>query len=326
MSAQQALHAAIERADPRALDIFDARSGARIDWPQLMRAVHDASVIVIGEQHDDALGHRVQLAIVQDAMAAECSARPPRRLVLSLEMLERDEQLLADDYLDGVIDAAALETLSHSQNWGGKGKWKTYYLPILEAAKDGGASILAANAPRRYVRLARTDGYERLRNLPPDRRALFDLPAQLDDEPYWQRFIEVMSEPHDEPAQAPSSSSDQSRVNEDHDDPLRAAFRSQRLWDATMAQSMAGARTSAGGDPPAIVHLVGQFHSDFDGGLVLELRHRIPGATILTISLQPIDQRDLPRPSLRDEDRGRADVVIYTFGTSHGPALGQGSS
>jgi hypothetical protein len=55
------------------------------------------------------------------------------------------------------------------------------------------------------------------------------------------------------------------------------------------------------------VHLVGRFHIDFEGGLVTELRRHRPGARILTISMAPLDAM-----SLRDEDIGRADIIVYT--------------
>ena len=56
-----------------------------------------------------------------------------------------------------------------------------------------------------------------------------------------------------------------------------------------------------------VVHLVGQFHSDFDGGTIQELRQRKRGIKILNISMQRAEV-----VALRDEDRNRADIIIYT--------------
>ncbi len=56
-----------------------------------------------------------------------------------------------------------------------------------------------------------------------------------------------------------------------------------------------------------IVHVVGQFHSDFDGGLVTRLRADQPAVNILTISV--IDAPAPERPS--EEDYGRAGVLVY---------------
>jgi len=56
-----------------------------------------------------------------------------------------------------------------------------------------------------------------------------------------------------------------------------------------------------------VVHLIGQFHSDFEGGTVREIRRRAAQAKVLNISMQ----REWPG-DLLDEDRGRADFVVYT--------------
>ena len=56
-----------------------------------------------------------------------------------------------------------------------------------------------------------------------------------------------------------------------------------------------------------IVHLVGQFHSDFEGGTIMEVRRRAPDVRVLSISMQAVDAT-----SLREDDVDRADIVIYT--------------
>jgi uncharacterized iron-regulated protein len=57
-----------------------------------------------------------------------------------------------------------------------------------------------------------------------------------------------------------------------------------------------------------VIHLVGQFHTDFDGGTVQYLLDLKPDLKILTISLQNAFAREL-----RPGDKKRADVVIYTI-------------
>lgn len=286
-----------EEPEPRRLPMFLGRDGAPVDWDGLMRAVAWADVVILGEQHDDALGHAVQLAIVEDALA-----RWPRSVV-SMEMLERDEQVLVDDYFDDVLDAASLARLTFSESWAGEGSWFAWYQPIIDAAKHAGSRVVAANAPRRYVRLARTEGYEQLQSLPPSRRKYFDVPGALPEGAYRQRFFEVMShgESGDEEEGDSEAGGHPIARNTDH---LLPIFRSQLVWDATMAASIARAKRSGA---TKVLHLVGQFHSDFDGGLVIELRKRLPGARILVISMQRDDA-----VTLLDHDRGRADIVIYT--------------
>ncbi|MCW5776542.1 MAG: ChaN family lipoprotein, partial [Phycisphaeraceae bacterium] len=84
---------------------------------------------------------------------------------------------------------------------------------------------------------------------------------------------------------------------------IEAIFMSQSLWDATMADAIA--KALAEGNRP-IVHVIGRFHTDFEGGTVQLLRRAKPEVRILTISM--VDSAGV---SLADDDLGRADFVVY---------------
>ena len=79
------------------------------------------------------------------------------------------------------------------------------------------------------------------------------------------------------------------------DDPLLPMFRSQQTWDATMAQSIAN--VVASGEFKKTFLIVGQFHVEYDGGVVQELRKRVPGSRVFSISIQ----RHLPEEDWRGE-------------------------
>jgi uncharacterized iron-regulated protein len=301
-------------ADARALLAFTG-DGTALGWEEVMDEVSGADVVIIGEQHDDAMGHAVQQAIVIDAVARLDG------VVLTLEMLERDEQPLVDDYFEEIIDAEQFTKLTGSGSWG---SWAEWYQPAIDAVRDAGGRVAAANAPRRYVRLARTDGYERLDELPPPRSAWFERPDELDEGDYWRRFHEVMTgapppeHDEDDEGEHDEGEHDEGEHGEGDDETggddgahggmstedIRAMFRSQLVWDATMAATIIE-ELEAGAE--LVIHLVGQFHSDFEGGTVLEVRRRRPDARVLVISMQRSDST-----ALLDEDEGRADIVIYT--------------
>ena len=125
---------------------------------------------------------------------------------------------------------------------------------------------------------------------------------------YWRRFREIMGLPP-EPVEPSADGEDEEAEVSVHgmtltEEGVAAGFRSQRTWDATMGESVV--RALAAGAPKVIL-LVGQFHSDFDGGTVLEIRGRAPFAHVLTVSTQRADGT-----SFRAEDDGRADIVVYT--------------
>ncbi|MDP7006076.1 MAG: ChaN family lipoprotein [Phycisphaerales bacterium] len=266
--------------------IVQVNSGDIVGWDYLVEAIDGADVVLLGELHDHAVGHAVQLAVVEDVMD-----RYPGS-ALALEMLERDEQLRVDDYMEDFIDAKTLAAITQSKNWGGDGGWEAWYQPIIDAAKLRGGRVVAANAPRRYVRLARTDGYERIEDLPKERRVFVDYPEVLSSGRYRERFWEYASHDEDE-----SEEVDVTTI--DPDDPMLPTFKSMQAWDATMAQSIVDA------DPTKkqkVVLLVGQFHVEYDGGVVQELRNRMPSLSVLVVSIQ----KTFPEP----EDEWQAEPQI----------------
>ncbi len=255
-------------------------SAKRVDWSELLSKIHEADIILLGEQHDHAVGHAVQLAVVEDVMDTYPNS------ILALEMLERDEQILIDDYMEDFIDDETFEKLTNSKNWGASGGWSAWYQPIIDAAKSRGGGVVGANAPRRYVRIARIDGYEKIDELTGSRRGYIDYPEELSGGRYRQRFWELGEKMRgDEGSEEESPEIDVSVI--DPDDPMLPVFRSQQAWDATMAQSVVNAHPS--GDRKVIL-LVGQFHVEYDGGIVQELRNRMPEAKILVVSIQ----REIP--------------------------------
>jgi uncharacterized iron-regulated protein len=287
--------------DPRGLPMFASESGRGLTWAALLDAAGWAEVVFVGEQHDDAVGHRVEQAIVGDALDRFPGA------ALSMEMLERHEQPIVDDYLDGVIEPEPFVRMTNSANWGGEGMWEEWYQPMIDSAKARGARVIAANAPRRYVRLARTLGYPRLRELArqtPGQSGLFDTPDRLPRGGYRRRFWEIMSEGHAGAGAAAGSAPRPPESPRDREARLVAGFRAQLVWDTTMAASIDQAlRTGA----KKVIHIVGQFHTDAEGGTVQELRRRRPDSRILIISLQRTSAA-----AVRAEDRGIADIVIHT--------------
>lgn len=269
---------------PRDLAMFQGDTGDPLDWYALSNGVRWADIVIVGEQHDDGNAHDVQQAIVAETFAAWPGS------AVSLEMLERDEQPVVDAYLAGEVGKDEFVERTGSRDWASKGTWDRFYQPVIDSAKAARAPVVAANAPREYVRRARTEGYDALAALPPEERAMFSLPMQDAPPEYRARFRALMSADG-------AHAVDDARLEE--------VLRSQRLWDATMADSVVRAMRSlpSGGK---VVHLVGQFHSEHDGGLVSEIQARAPFARILTVTVQKGEAL-----ALRPEDRGKADVVVY---------------
>lgn len=268
----------------RQFPMYQAATGQKIDWEALMQQVEQSDVIILGERHNDAWGHRFQREVVREGTRLWPGS------AVSLEMLERHHQPLLNAYLQGRLSYDNFLKAAGVANWAGEGTWLVWYQPVLNAARSAFSPVVAANAPRSYVRQARLEGFSSLASLPVSQKKLFEIPPPVPEEHYLARFAGLMS------AHSPGGSPP--------DENLLAFFRSQQVWDATMASSVVcQARRS-----PKVFHLVGQFHSDFDGGLVVRIRNLNPHLRILNISMQS----DHPSPTFREEDRGRADIVVYT--------------
>lgn len=268
---------------PRDLPMFEGHSGRVATWADLMEGVCWADVIVIGESHGDEEIHALERAIVE-----ACAATFPGTVV-SLEMLERNEQVTVDLWMAEEINTETFVEQTNSTNWAGEDSWSRCYQPVLDAARANGARVVAANAPRAYVREARLEGYAAVESRPPAEHEYFAIPTTLEMNGYSDRFAQEMrSHSSDEPDEAM----------------IEATFRAQAMWDATMARSIAEARSEGA---KKVVHLVGRFHCDFDGGTIQELRKRDPFARVLIISGVQSDSG-----ALQDTDRGRADIVVYS--------------
>jgi uncharacterized iron-regulated protein len=311
---------------PRGLAMFSGHTGRMLTWDDVRSAMQWADVILVGEQHNDAVAHQVELALVSDAVGM---ASPTG---VSMEMLERNEQEIVDAYLAGDISQKEFVKRTGSANWGGRGKWNDWYQPIVDAARDADVPVIAANSPRKYVREARVEGYGVLWGHPPVERKWYFIPRRILTGSYARRFMRIMthhskpvrrSKPKPKPATRPATRPATTRPAKcpvttkpakcpvPAKRPMRRPkldpntfFRAQLVWDATMAGSIAQGLDSG---LARVIHLVGQFHTDFDGGTVQYLLDRKPGLKILTISLQNASATEL-RPS----DKKRADVVIYT--------------
>lgn len=283
--------------DVRRLPMFDA-DGAPVVWSRLIERLSAADVVLFGETHGHEVGLGAAAAMFEDLLAAAPGA------ALSMEFFGRDDQTHLDDYLSGVTDEGAFRRATGRS----EGSYPEGHRAMVQAAKRAGRPVIGANAPRRYVRLARTEGFERLITLSERQRELFVIPRTLTEGRYRDEFLSMMGVMAGHGADqggAEQSPEEQAAAEREAQEKAMSFFRSQNVWDATMAESIV--RLVASGARP-VVHVVGRFHSDFDGGLTQRVREALPSARIMTISM--VDAA-LEGDALRDEDAGRADVVVY---------------
>ena len=128
--------------------IFDAK-GNPANLDKIIEEFGESDVAFLGEQHDDAVAHNLQLKILEAVYEKYGRQRKP---ILSLEMFEREVQIVLDEYLKNQISETHF--LSSSRAWK---NYKTDYRPLIEYAKTKNMEVVAANAPlREYGFASRT--------------------------------------------------------------------------------------------------------------------------------------------------------------------------
>ncbi|WP_309387160.1 ChaN family lipoprotein [Cerasicoccus frondis] len=269
--------------------VYDASSGAPIEWSALESEAFGADVILVGEQHTNEIGHDLEHRLVDDLLA-----QYPRSAI-ALEMFERNEQAFVDLYLDDKIEVATLVDITKSADWASKGSWGEFYQPMVDSVKKyrgNGASLVAANSPREYARLARLESYATMESAVTAHQPVLAIAPDeaVDDQAYHDRFVGMMTG-HGHGEGAPTIDAE-------------SYLRAQRVWDATMADAV----VNAAQHHDKVLLVVGEFHIADQGGTLQRVRHHAPELTVATISI--IRREDVT--AWNAEDAARADFVIYT--------------
>ncbi len=280
-------------------------------------AMSNADVVFIGEVHNDPTAHTLQRDLLTDAhrQYGHTDSTAGRPVALSLEMLERDVQPVLDEYLAGLITEEHFRASSRP--------WSNYaaaYRPLVEYAKANHLSVLAANAPRRYVNRVSRLGVASLDGLPATARQwLPPLPPPPPSNAYrakWnalmrsamsQPGVDTTQSPHGTPPDSSSHGTDAVAHGAHHGAMMQNVLRAQALWDATMAYTIAQHLMDTPG--ALVVHVTGGFHVSEGTGTPEQLIHYRPSARPLIVSIRPVDDVTAFDPNEHTE---LGDFVILT--------------
>lgn len=261
--------------------VFDTK-GKASDLAAIAKAFAENDAVFLGEMHDDAVGHAVQLELFKIAVQQQSEKR---RVTLSLEMFERDVQIVLDEYLSGQISENHF--MLSSRPWG---NYKTDYRPLVEHAKEKKLYVVAANAPRRYVNMVSRTGRDSINALSPQAKTwLAPLPFAEPSEAYAKKFKALMG---------PSPEAQMG---------LEKILSSQSLWDATMAHSVAESLKKNKGS--LVIHLNGSFHTESRLGTVEHLLKYRPKTKVLVVTMRYEDDF---RNFDSSNHTGLGDFVILT--------------
>ncbi len=262
--------------------IFDAKGRER-SLGSVLDELARRDVVLLGETHLDDVTHRFEHAVLEGL-----AKRRDGKVVLSMEMFERDVQGVLDRYLAGEIDEATF--LAEARPWG---NYRPDYRPLVETARARKLPVVTANTPRPVLRTAALGAEQYAAALAEHPESL---PAEVfpASEAYWARVDRAIR------GHGPPGGGDRT-------------YSVQNVWDNTMADSIVRARKAR--PEHAVLHVVGAFHIERHDGTVAQLRRRAPKLDLATITVVPTS--DLARVAPAPE---RADFVVYAQAYAVGPS------
>jgi uncharacterized iron-regulated protein len=263
---------AFAAGDKPAYVLFTGK-GEKVTYSVMLDSLMKADVIFFGELHNNAISHWMELEIAMDLFRRDSAA-----LVMGAEMFERDNQIILDEYLSGLIRERDFE--AGARLWTNH---KTDYRPLINFAAEKGIPFVASNIPRRYAAMVNARGFEALDALAPEaKKWIAPLPVPYDPEL---------------PGYKAMTSMGGTAMHANNNLP-----KSQAIKDATMAWFISS-RYEPG---KRFLHFNGSYHSDNGEGIVWYLNQYVPGLKIMTISTVEQSQLEALDPS----ERGKADFIL----------------
>jgi uncharacterized iron-regulated protein len=217
---------------------------------EIIDAISDKPVILIGERHTNYEDHKVELAVIAGLY------KKGRKVTIGMEMFQRPFQTAIDGYLSSALDEREfLEKTEYFKRWQFD---YNYYREIIEYARAKGIPIIALNQRKEIIEKVSRGGLDALsaeerKEIPPD--------MDMSNESYKQRLKEVYE-------------------NHPRGSTFENFYQSQILWDETMAHS--AARVLEEKPDVQMVVLAGVDHISYSYGIPGRI-HRLTGRDYVTL-------------------------------------------
>lgn len=261
------------KGDKPAYEIFQS-NGKSVKYKKVLKEALEADVILFGEMHNNPVIHWLQYELMKDL-----HTEVGDKLILGAEMFETDDQLLLDEYLQGLIKTSNFE--KEAKLWP---NYQTDYKPVLEFAKEKNLDFIATNIPRRYASFVFKNGLDALDSLSEEaRQYLPPLPIEYDGE--LKNYKAMLS---------------MGGMGGGHANPNLP--KAQAVKDATMAHNIIENWEAN----ETFLHLNGTYHSEDFEGIVWYLKKANPELNILTIAA--LEQSEID--SLSEDAENKASFII----------------
>lgn len=265
--------------------IYDVSTAEAISRADLVEALAQADLVILGEHHDNADAHRWQAALVAELDAARGVTG------LAFEMFGPDREEAANAKRAAGAPVASLEPVLGWENWPDF----AMYAPIFEAAPR--ARLTGGALPR---------------------GDLMRLAGAPEDWPGAERFGVTRPLPEAEQTQREA---EQAAAHCDMlpEEMLPAMVSVQQLRDASFAEALLRARRDEGEGGGAAVLITGNGHARVDRGAPRMLRRAAPGMLTLSVGILELTPAEARRRYAALFDTAPPyDFVIFTPSVDRG--------
>lgn len=257
-----------------------------VSFGEMAEALKGYDVVLFGEFHNNPVIHWLQLKLTQELYEHS------KDLVLGAEMLEADNQLILDEYFEGLIDTNRFE--AEMRLWS---NYSTDYKPLVEFAKKNGLKFVATNIPRRYASLVSKQGLESLDSLSKKAQTyIAPLPIEVDTlTPGYSEMLNMMK-----------------RHSSQGMEPMNFVA-AQAVKDATMSYFITENLPRNG----SLLHFNGDYHSKQFGGIYWYLSRLNPELKIAVIAVFEDSEETLDFPQNEEHPATFSIVVPASFTKTH---------
>ena len=295
--------------NPAAYVIYD-QDGNSSDYQTLLEEMSQRDLVFLGEIHNCTIAHWMEKLIVADLYKIH-----GEELMLGAEMFERDDQVILNEYLQGLIPESRFK--AEAKLWE---NYATDYRPLVEFAKEHHLPFIATNVARRYANLVSKEGLEALEKTSEEaRQFIAPLPIHYIPNPLVDAYFQNMMNPCGTQTVAnadKTASKGRAQVAKTGNGktatmpkmPSMAMMKAnidklslaQGVKDATMAWSISESLKGK------MIHVNGSFHSTGHAGIINYLNVYRPGLKIGTVEVVLQKEVDV----LEEQHKGKADFII----------------
>lgn len=250
--------------------IYSIKAGKEVSLNEISEDMKNYDVLFFGEEHNDSIVH-----YLENKLFETLNQKFSNKVTLSLEMFDRDVQIVMNEYLNGSI---------REKNFTKDARvWNNYkdYRPMIEFSKNNKIDVVCANAPGRYTNLAGREGQTALLELSDQAKKYFaPLPFDTASGKYYEKLMRLTS--HNA---SPSTDTTIEKIPQMMPMGGFNLIQAQSLWDATMAYSISEYLKK--NKRKKVMQVNGRFHSDEGFAIVSQLKKYSPKIKALIISAGP---------------------------------------